>query len=149
MKKIAIIVLIILIIFASIFGIYILTYDNTPSQPVADMELQTQLLNNSKWIYLTKEDLNGYLNGTYTSNVQKIISSLEEAIPVIFQTTTKQFGGLENGSFIVASAFDLKNNVYIYYYSPSENIYKKNATSLANILDDSAAAYIYTGTEGL
>lgn len=149
MKKIAILALIFFIIVASIFGIYIFTHNDSTPEYVEDTKLQEQILNNSSWVYLNKDDLNGYLNGTYTSSVQKIINSLEEAIPVIFQTSTNQFGNLENGSFIIASAFNTSNQVYVYYYDSTTNKYRKKVTSLENVLDDSTAAFIYTGTEVL
>ena len=126
MKKLIVLALILLTVIASIFGYYLYSQ----SKPVItdtglDVTLQTQILNNSSWITLTKEDFYGYLNGTYTESVQKIITSLEEAIPVIFQTSNDKFGEFENYTFMVASAFDSSNNVYIYYYNPEKNSYIK------------------------
>lgn len=147
MKKAAIAILVLLIIIASILGIYLYTTSRPVLTSTVQSDLQGKIKNNSSWLYLKKEDFNGYLNGTYTLSVQTIIESLEEAIPVIFQTSNDRFGDFENCTFIVASAFDTSNKVYIYYYSPEENKYKKTLLPLEALLEDATAAYIYNEME--
>ena len=69
MKKIAIFVIIILVVIISIFGITI--YSTSKPSNVAstsDATLEAKILDNSKWVEISKEDLNGYLNGTYTNS---------------------------------------------------------------------------------
>jgi len=109
--------------------------------------LQEKILENSSWIQLTKDDFYGYLNGTYTPAVQAIIESLEEAVPVIFQTSNDKFGKFENYTFIVASAFNTENKIYTYYYNSETNSYIKVLSSLENLLENAHAVYIYKETE--
>ena len=149
MKKVAVAALILLIIIASIFGSYLyITSRPEPDNSAHELALQEKIKSNSSWIYLKKEDFNGYLNGTYTTSVQTIITSLEEAIPVIFQTCNDKFGKFENSTFIVASAFSASNKVYIYSYNQETNSYKKSLVTLESLLEDAVAAYIYNETEG-
>ncbi len=150
MKKIVIFVIIILVIIISIFGITIYSISK-PSNVASTSEatLETKILNNSEWIEISKEDLNGYLNGTYTKTVTSIIDSLENATPIIFQTSSSRFSNIDGGIFIVASAFTTDNKIYVYYYNPESNNYKKTTATLESLLDDCTAAYIYNETEGL
>lgn len=150
MKKVAIFILIFLIIVASIFSFYLYSIYNTDSaKSENDLALQEKILNNSSWITLKKEDLNGYLNGTYTPNVLSILNSLENAVPVIFQITSNKYSNVDGGIFIIASAFNSNNQVYVYYYNPEINKYEKTVSSLEYILEDATAAFIYNETEGL
>lgn len=150
MKKLAIFMLIIFIIFASIFGFYLYSSSKEPVYNLdSSLALQEKILNNSSWIYITEEDFYGYLNGTYTNSVNTIITSLEEATPVIFQTSNDKFGDHKSGTFIVASAFNTSNQVYIYHYNKETNSYQKSLTSLENLLEDANAVFIYNETEEL
>lgn len=150
MKKIAYLALIFLIIVASIFGIYIhFTYK---SPEVSDnLALQAAIQANIKstytWFDIYKKDLNGYLNGTTTNTVEKIIKSLEEATPVIIQTTNEKFGNSNNATFIVASAFDTSNQVYTYVYDSASGKYNKKLYTLESLLEDAISVYMYAGTE--
>lgn len=150
MKKIAIFVIIILVVIISIFGIIIYS-TSKPSNVASTFEatLEAKILDNSKWVEISKEDLNGYLNGTYTKTVTSIINSLEDATPIIFQTSSNRFSNIDDGIFIVASAFTTDNKVYVYYYSPESSNYKKTTATLESLLEDCTAAYIYNETEGL
>ena len=148
MKKLAILIVIILMIIVLIFGGY-LYFSSTPKSidsPV-NSELEEKILAKSSWTYLEKEDFYGYLNGTYTPAVQKIISSLENAVPVIFNTSNDKFAKSENNTFLVASAFNAQNKVYIYHYNVETSKYIKSLVSLENLLEDSNAVYIYDETE--
>jgi len=149
MKKIALCILVFFTLIASIFGFYLYSVSKTDTKPTGDLKLKTEILNKSSWIYLTEEDFYGYLNETYTPSVQTIINSLEEAIPVIFHTSNNKFGKFEDGTFIVASAFDASNKVYVYYYNSDKEFYQKSTSSLESILEDANAAYIYNLVEGL
>ncbi len=149
MKKIAIIILIFLIIIASIFSYYLYSTSksSTAVSSEQNLELYEKIVSNSSWIYLGKDDFNGYLNGTYTAPVKAIIESLEEAIPVILQTSNDKFGDFENCTFIVASSFTSSNQVYVYYYNSETGSYSKSSVSLESLLEDVTAAYIYNETE--
>jgi len=150
MKKLAIFILIVLSILALLLSIFLyssLSSDTNTREK--DSKLQEAILKQSDWIYLTEEDFYGYLNGTYTSSVQTIISSLEEAVPVIFQISGGKFEADGVGTYVVASAFNSSNEIYVYYYNSNKNKYIKNLYSLEYLLEDAAAAYIYNGTEGL
>jgi hypothetical protein len=72
MKKVIITLLITLIIIISIFSFYLFYEPNLSSTDLPKSVLAEKILNNSSWITLTKEDLNGYLNGTYTESVISI-----------------------------------------------------------------------------
>ena len=149
MKKIVIFILIMLIIIASIFGFYLYSaYTSSTSSP-ENLDLESRILSNSSWIELTEEDFYGYLNGTYTEAVQKIINSLEEAIPVIIHTSNDKFGDNKNGNFIIASAFNTSNQIYTYYYNIATSSYRKTLSSLESLLEDAIRVYIYDETEGL
>lgn len=150
MKKFTIFLILCFAIIISILGVYaysVLKPSNVES--FSDTTLEDKILNNSTWLSITKDDLNGYLNGTYTKNVTAIIDSLEEATPIIFQTSSDRFSNIEGGIFVVASAFSSTNEVYIYYYNPETNQYKKTTATLESLLDDCTSAFIYTGTEEL
>jgi len=149
MKKIVILSLIFLIVVATIFSIYLYSDNKSSPELIVDSGLQEKILNNSSWITLSNEDLNGYLNGTYTPSVLSILNSLENAVPVIFQITSNKYSGVDGGIFIVASAFNSNNNVYVYYYNPETNAYEKTASSLEYILEDAISAFIYNETEEL
>ena len=147
MKKIAIFALISLIIIASIFSWYLYSSSKPAENSLNQTTLlQEKILNNSSWTYLSNEDLTGYINGTYTPAVQSIVSSLEEAIPVIFKT---QNGKFKNSTYIVASAFDTSNNIYVYSYNKETDKYSKTSVSLESLLEDAIAVFIYNGTEGI
>lgn len=148
MKKFIFLTLGIFIVFLSIFGIYLYSFSKpTSNTENINLSQKQKILDNSSWIYLNEEDFFGYLNGTYTEPVQKIITSLEDAIPVIFKTSNDKFGNFENSTFIVASAFDISNKVYVYYYDTESNSYIKNLTSFESLLNHSLAAFIYSKTE--
>lgn len=151
MKKIIIFMLILLIMIISVLGFYLCkpSISDDANSSKEDLALQEKILKNSSWLALKDEDLNGYLNGTYTDSILSIINSLENAVPVIFQITSNKFSNIDDGIFIIASAFDTKNDVYVYYYNPEINKYEKTTASLAYLLEDAAAAFIYNGTEGL
>lgn len=150
MKKIVILLLAVLIIIVAAFGFYLyFSPQKTTSNSGSNLALQEKILKNSSWIYLTEEDFYGYLNGTYTDSVNTIISSLEEATPVIFQTSNDKFGNSESGTFIVASAFNTSSQVYTYHYNGETNSYQKSLTSLENLLEDANAVFIYNETEEL
>lgn len=148
MKKLIFSLIIFLIILSSILGIYIYllskpSADNTS----ADMVLREDILKNSSWTNITEEDLNGYLNGTYTQTTRKIINSLEEATPVIFCISDTRFDSSENDTFIVASAFNTSNQVYVYYYNKEEQQYAKVLSSFETLLRNSHSVYIYNRLE--
>ena len=147
MKKIAIIALILLTIIASIFSWYLYTSSKPAENSLNySTDLQEKILKNSSWKSLNENDLNGYLNGTYTNTVQSIISSLEEATPVIFKTSNTKF---KNSEFIVASAFYTSNNIHVYYYNKETDLYSKSSIPLENLLEDALAVFIYNETEGI
>ena len=150
MKKIATFAIIVLIINIFILGFYI-HLSSTKSTPVNttidDLALKESILNDSSWLYLNTEDFYGYLNGTYTTNIQTLISSLEEAIPVIIHTSNDKFIGNEDMTFIVASAFDTTNRVYTYYKNPETNKFIKKLVSLETLLEDANAILIYNKKE--
>lgn len=149
MKKIILCIILFLITLFSILGIYILNIEDTPITDTSDVNvnliLKENIINNSSWVDITKKDFNAYLNGTYTLTVQKIINSLEEAIPTIFYFSSKDTD--EKNPFVVASAFDTSNNIYIYSYDFKTNQYSKKLYSLESLLKNSSAVYIYNKTE--
>lgn len=137
---------ILLIILVAILGIYVYTASSNDESLLQNTALQQVILKNSNWYTLSSEDLNGYLNSTYTSTVQLIINSLEESYPVIFKTCNNKFG-TEN--FVVASAFTSNNKIYVYCYNREAKNYSKSTCLLENLLEDSIAVYIYNETEGM
>ena len=150
MKKVIITSITFILILVSIFSFYLYYASNSTSTDLEqESVLDGKILSNSSWITLEKEDFNGYLNGTYTPSILSIINSLENAVPVIFQITSNKYSDIDGGIFIVASAFNTQNNVFVYYYNPETNNYEKTVSSLEFILEDASAAFIYNETEGL
>lgn len=149
MKKILIFVLIFLIIICSSLT-YILYLSNQPKDTSTTNydDLKTKILNNSEWISLSSDDLNSYMFNSYTSTMEKVITSLEESVPVIFKIYGSKFSNAKNGgSFIIASSFTSNNDVYIYYYDFSQEKYVKNTTSLLSILESATSVFICTNPE--
>jgi len=150
MKKILFISITLSLTIIFILGFYLYKYTSfTNTSSKTDGVLVEDILNNSKWLKLTKEDLNGYLNGTITPSIQSIINSLENAIPVIFKITSNKFSNVDGGTFIVASAFNSNNEIYVYYYDSETTKYEKTVSTLEFVLEDATDAFIYNGTEGL
>ena len=149
MKKLITLIVCVFLIIGTIIGIYIysvsISSKNTPDYTA----LKGEISNNYSWIKLTKDDFNGYLNGTYTSSIKSIIKSLEEAIPVIIHTNTTRFGNNDSGTFVVASAFNTSNKVYVYYYDSNFNEYKKTSLKLESLLEDADSIFIYNRLEGI
>ena len=149
MKKLITLVICVFLLIGTIIGLYIYSI-NISSKNVPDNTiLKEEILNNYSWESVTKEDFNGYLNGTYTSSIKNIIASLEEAIPVILHINSNRFGGNDNGTFVVASAFDTTNKVYVYYYNSNLNKYEKTLVRLESLLEDADSLFIYKGWEEL
>lgn len=150
MKKIASFVLLFFIIVASILGICIYhTYKvpGTSNNSALQLSIQANIKNTYNWVTILPKDLNGYLNGTYTDTVEKIIKALEEATPVIIQTANEKFCGLNNNTFIVASAFNTSNQIYTYIYDSSSGKYTRELYTLESILEDAISVYMYIETE--
>ena len=147
MRKIIIAIILILILFSIIIGITLHISSKETITENTNKTLQEEILNNSKWILLNDDDFNGYLNGTYTKNINEIISSLEEARPVIFQISGEKFSNTEEGTFIVASSFNTSNKVYIYRYNYNQNKYVKGLYPLESILEYATSAFIYLDQE--
>ncbi len=112
-------------------------------------DLQQKIINNSKWLALSQDDINGYIGNTYTDTMKKVVNSLEEAIPVIFQISGSKFSNSTDGSFIIVSAFTPSNNVYIYYYDFSRKKYVKETTTLSSVLENATNVFICTNPEVL
>lgn len=112
-------------------------------------DLQQKIINNSYWLTLSKDDINGYIAKSYTDTMKKVINSLEESIPVIFQISGSKFSNNENGSFVVVSAFTPSNDVYIYYYDFSKNKYVKKTSTLSDVLENATNVFICTNPEVL
>jgi len=151
MKKIIILVSVLLLIITLIFGGYLYKFYNMekPDNTVLNESLKERIEKNSSWVFLSQEDLNGYLNESYTKNVETIINSLEEAIPVIIETQNDKFTKDETSAYVVASSFNSSNKVYLYYYNRDTSSYEKTLVSLESLLEDATAAYIYDETEEL
>lgn len=147
MKKLIALAICVFLMIGTIIGIYIYSINISSKNVPDNSALKKELLTNYSWITLTKEDFNGYLNGTYTSSIKNMITSLEEAIPVIIHTSNSRFGN--DGTFVVASAFDASNKVYIYYYDSDFNEYKKTSVKLESLLEDADSIYIYNRLEGV
>ena len=149
MKKLITLAICVFLIIGAIIGMYIYSI-NMNSKNVPDYSaLKEELLDNYSWITFTEKDFNGYLNNTYTPSVKNIIASLEEAIPVIVHVSSNRFGNNDNGTFVVASAFDTTNKVYVYYYNPNLNEHKKTLVKLESLLEDADSIFIYKGWEEL
>ena len=149
MKKLITLIICVFLIIGAIIGMYIYSI-NINSKNVPDYtELKKEILNNYSWKNITKEDFNGYLNGTYTSSIKTVIASLEEAVPVILHINSNRFGNNDNGTFVIASAFDESNKVYVYYYDSNLNEYKKTAVKLESLLEDANSVFIYKRWEEL
>ena len=149
MKKLIALAICVFLMIGTIIGIYIYSINISSKNVPANSALKKELLTNYSWITLTKEDFNGYLNGTYTSSIKSMITSLEEAIPVIIHTSNSRFGNNDSGIFVVASAFDTSNKVYVYYYDLDFNEYKKTSVKFESLLEDADSIYIYNRLEGV
>ena len=87
---------------------------------------------------------------SYSPTMEKVITSLEESVPVIFKIYGSKFSNAKDGgSFIIASSFTSNNNVYIYYYDFSQKKYVKKTTSLPSILESATSVFICTNPEVL
>jgi len=151
MKKILILILIFLIIICSSLT-YVLYLSNQPEDTNIENydELKSKILNNSEWISLSSDELNSYMFNSYSPTMEKVITSLEESVPVIFKIYGSKFSNAKDGgSFIIASSFTSNNNVYIYYYDFSQKKYVKKTTSLPSILESATSVFICTNPEVL
>ena len=151
MKKTLIFTLIFLIIVCSSLT-YVLYLSNQPKDTsiTSHDDLKSKVLNNSEWIALSSDDLNSYMFNSYTPTMEKVITSLEEAVPVIFKIYGSKFSNAKDGgSFIIASSFTSNNDVYIYYYDFSQEKYIKKTTSLLSILEAATSVFICTNPEVL
>ena len=151
MKKILILTLIFLIIICSSLT-YILYLANKPADQTINNydDLKSKILNNSEWVTLSSDELNSYMFNSYTPTMEKVITSLEESVPVIFKIYGSKFSNSKDGgSFIIASSFTLNNSVYIYYYDFSQEKYVKSTTSLLSILESASSVFICTNPEVL
>ena len=151
MKKFIILILAGLVILVSTFTFYLYSASKASNTivPTENLSLQSRILANSIWIDVTEQDFIGYLNGTYTETVQRIINSLEEATPLIIKTSNDKFGTSANEIFVVASAFNTSNQVYVYYFNAEKNAYLKTLSSLESLLEDAISVYIYNEKEGV
>lgn len=149
MKRLIALIVCVFLIIGTIIGIYIYSINISSKNTPDYTALKGEISNNYSWIKLTNEDFNGYLNGTYTSSIKSIIKSLEEAIPIIIHTNTTRFGNNDNGTFVVASAFDASNKAYVYYYDSNLNEYKKTSLKLESLLEDADSVFIYNRLEGI
>lgn len=149
MKKFIIIIIMFLIIISTILLI-VLNIINNSTTKINYEKLEDTIVDNSKWIELSTEDFNSLLLGNYSSNILKIINSLEESIPVILQISDSKFStNKESGTFIVATCFDKNNNVYFYTYDLKSSTYTKKLSSLDTILESATAVFILEDTEVL
>ena len=149
MKKLIALIICVFLLIGTIIGLYIYSISIASKNIPDNTALKEEILNNYSWKNVTKEDFNGYLNGTYTSSIKTIIASLEEAIPVILHVNSNRFGNNDKGTFVVASAFDTTNKVYVYYHDSNLNEYKKTLVKLESLLEDADSVFIYKRLEGL
>lgn len=105
------------------------------------------ILNNSSWVTLDKSDFNSLILMTYSNNILDIISSLENAIPVIFEVNGGQFSKDNKNNFIVVSAFDTNNTVLA--YAKVDDGYEKFNSSLEEILENATRFFIINDEEAV
>lgn len=105
------------------------------------------ILDNSSWVTLDKSDFNSLVLMTYSNKILDIISSLENAIPVIFEVNGGQFCKDNKNNFVVVSAFDTDNTVFAYVKVNDE--YEKFNSSLEEILENATRFFIINDEEAV
>lgn len=145
MKKIFILVIImlslILIMLSSLF-----LYDES-EETIVTKDYTDIILSNSSWSDFSKSDFNSLLLKTYSDNVLSILSSLEDAIPVIVEVNNGKFSEENKNNFIVMSSFASSSNVYIYLCNGTS--YEKKITSLESILENTVRFFMIDNKEVL
>lgn len=146
MKKIYILIICILFFCLLLLGSLLLTINDNSKEVIAYRDLSSNILEDSVWIELEKSDLNSLILKTYSNNILDIITSLENAIPVIFEVNGGQFADSNKNNFIIVSSFDSENTVSVSLPS-GNNSYISKSTTLEEVLEDATRFFISKGKE--
>lgn len=138
-----------ILVFVFLAILLLSVFIDTPSKKeVVYKDFSEIILKNSSWVNLEKSDLNSIILLTYSDNVLRIIDSLENSIPVIFEVNGGKFSKENKNNFIVASSLASSNTAYIYVPDTTSE-YTKLAISLEELLENATRFFIINDKEVL
>jgi len=123
-------------------------YAGLNNNPASIQTINTdELLASMTKVELTTEDIDGLVNDVYSTNIKKIVNSLENGIPVILYVEGGFFDKNEIGNYITLSAFDTNGNVIL--YEKKDSAFSKSSVDFNYALEAASSAFIFTNEESI
>lgn len=135
-------VLVVLLLFVVVCVYYTFKINSVQTESIDYTE---QILSSSSWIEFTQHDIDLLVNDNYTDNVNAVIKSLENGIPVILYVEGGFLDTQNNGNYVTASYFDTNGNIVVYY--KTDDGFLKISNDFYMVMESAKAAFVMTEGE--